>query len=74
MRISASSKTHKIKASRNISTDGQTSLASELVVHNIQLWLCASPDGLILTNGRITSVIEIKCPSSYKKKPIPTGD
>lgn len=38
-----------------------------LVVHNVHPWLCASPDGLILTNGQITSVLEIKCPVHVKK-------
>jgi len=30
----------------------------------------ASPDGLILKNGKISSVLEIKCPSSCKQKSI----
>ncbi|KAL5237597.1 hypothetical protein ACI65C_005007 [Semiaphis heraclei] len=45
-------------------------IKSGLIIHISKPWICASPDGLILNNGEITSVLEIKCPSSCKNKPI----
>lgn len=45
-------------------------IKSGLIIHSSKPWICASPDGLILRNGEIISVLEIKCPSSCKKKPI----
>jgi hypothetical protein len=45
-------------------------IKSGLIVHICRPWISASPDGLILTNGQISSVLEIKCPSSCKQKPI----
>lgn len=45
-------------------------IKSGLIIHIAKPWICASPDGLILNNGEITSVLEIKCPSSCKYKPI----
>jgi len=39
-------------------------IKSGLVVHICRPWICASPDGLILKNGKISSVLEIKCLSS----------
>lgn len=38
-----------------------------LIIHISKPWISASPDGLILKNGEITSVLEIKFPSSCKK-------
>lgn len=45
-------------------------IKSGLVVHISRPWISASPDGLILKNGKISSVLEIKCPSSCKQKSI----
>lgn len=45
-------------------------IKSGLVVHICRPWISASPDGLILKNGKISSVLEIKCPSSCKQKSI----
>lgn len=45
-------------------------IKSELIIHISKPWICASPDGLILNNGEINSVLEIKCPTSCKNKPI----
>lgn len=42
-----------------------------LIIHAKYPWLCASPDGLVLSKeGDIYKVLEIKCPISCKKKPI----
>lgn len=35
-----------------------------LVIHTEYPWLCASPDGLIIKNGKVDRVLEIKCPIS----------
>lgn len=111
MRISASSKAHKIKTLRNISEESQNKLAitllsesiivgkgasniqygqhtedkafnvfcemynvevikSGLIIHICRPWISASPDGLILTNGQISSLLEIKCSISCRQKPI----
>ncbi|KAL4127550.1 hypothetical protein QTP88_011717 [Uroleucon formosanum] len=111
LRISASSKAHKIKTLKSTSDESKNKLAiylinemeikgkgasnvlyglqtenkaftlfsssynvdvikSGLIIHSSKPWICASPDGLILRNGEIISVLEIKCPSSCKKKPI----
>jgi len=45
-------------------------IKSGLIIHSSKPWICASPDGLILKNGKFISVLEIKCSSSCKKKPI----
>lgn len=45
-------------------------IKSGLVVHIFIPWISASPDGLILKNGKVSSVLEIKCPSSCKQKSI----
>jgi len=45
-------------------------IKSGLVLHICRPWISASPDGLILINGKISSVLEIKCPSSCKQKSI----
>jgi len=37
-------------------------IKSGLIIHSSKPWICASPDGLILRNGEIISVLEIKCP------------
>lgn len=49
---------------------GTKVLPCGLVIHQIQGWLCASPDGIVLENGNITRVLEIKCPSSCKNMDI----
>lgn len=41
-----------------------------LVVAKNQNWLCCSPDGIVLENGEITKLLEVKCPSSIKTKPV----
>lgn len=38
------------------------------VIHRNQSWLLASPDGLVVNNGSVVKVLEIKCPSSCKTK------
>lgn len=40
-----------------------------LLIHPVQNWLCASPDGLMFTSQGIR-LLEIKCPSSCKDKMI----
>jgi len=32
-------------------------------------WICCSPDGIVLKNGHLDRVLEIKCPISFKEKP-----
>ncbi len=49
---------------------GRKVIVCGLVIHQIQGWLCASPDGIVLENGNITRVLEIKCPSSCKNMDI----
>lgn len=42
-----------------------------LVIDSVRPWICASPDGIILSDaGIVESVLEIKCPISCKNKPI----
>ncbi|KAF0714848.1 SWIM-type domain-containing protein [Aphis craccivora] len=43
-----------------------------LVIHTEYPWLCASPDGLIIKNGKVDRVLEIKCPISCTNTPIET--
>lgn len=45
-------------------------IKSGLVINPIIPWLCASPDGLVLKNGKINAVLEIKCPISCRNKNI----
>lgn len=45
-------------------------IKSGLVISHLTPWLCASPDGLILKNGKIDAVLEIKCPISCRNKHI----
>lgn len=41
-----------------------------LFINPSQPWLCASPDAVVIENGIITKILEIKCPSSCATKPI----
>jgi hypothetical protein len=34
------------------------------------MWLCASPDGLVVEHGKLVKVLEVKCPISCKDKSI----
>lgn len=43
-----------------------------LVIHTEYPWLCASPNELIIKNGKVDGVLEIKCPISYTNTPIET--
>lgn len=45
-------------------------IISGLIIHTSKPWVYASPDGFILKNGKITSLLEIKCSSSCKNKSI----
>lgn len=45
-------------------------IKSGLVISHLTPWLCASPDELILKNGKIDAVLEIKCPISCRNKHI----
>lgn len=46
-------------------------IKSSLIINVKYPWLCASPDGLVLSKeGNICKVLEIKCPISCKNKPI----
>jgi len=45
-------------------------IKSGLIIHISKPWIYVSPDGLILNNGEITFVLDIKCPSFCKNKPI----
>lgn len=49
---------------------GRTVAGCGLVIHLRQPWLCASPDGIVMVDGRPERVLEIKCPISCKNKPI----
>lgn len=40
------------------------------IIHSKNTWLCASPDGIVVEQGKLTKVVEIKCPISCKDKPI----
>lgn len=44
-----------------------------LIIHTEYPWICASPDGLIIKNGKVDRVLEIKCPISCTNTPIETG-
>lgn len=41
-----------------------------LVIHSSQPWLCASPDGVVIVDGKPTKILEIKCPISVRNKPV----
>ncbi|KAG5858289.1 hypothetical protein JTB14_025697 [Gonioctena quinquepunctata] len=41
-----------------------------VVVSEKQPWLCASLDGVVIEDSKITKIVEIKCPSSCEKKSI----
>lgn len=41
-----------------------------VIVSKDQPWLCASPDGIVVEDGCIVGLVEIKCPSSCEKLPI----
>lgn len=41
-----------------------------VIVHSQKPWLCASPDGIVIKNGTLTKVLEVKCPISCQSKPI----
>lgn len=41
-----------------------------LVIHTLTPWLCASPDGIVVSNKISSKVLEIKCPISCQNKPI----
>lgn len=111
IRITASSKAHKIKTLKTLTNEKQQALANSLfsskplmgkaainVTYGIQTenqafevyckivnltvikcglvinikkpWLCATPDGIIIVNGKPEKVLEIKCPISCKDREI----
>ncbi|XP_050537318.1 uncharacterized protein LOC126903263 isoform X1 [Daktulosphaira vitifoliae] len=37
-----------------------------LVIHQKQPWICASPDGIVIQNGKVEKLLEIKCPYNCK--------
>ncbi|XP_066595450.1 uncharacterized protein [Prorops nasuta] len=41
-----------------------------VIVSEKQPWLCASLDGIVLKNSKISKIVEFKCPSSCEKKAI----
>ncbi|CAG5082971.1 Protein of unknown function [Cotesia congregata] len=41
-----------------------------LFVKPLQSWLCASVDGIVIKNGEVMKVLEIKCPATCSSKPI----
>ncbi|XP_068085057.1 uncharacterized protein [Anabrus simplex] len=41
-----------------------------LIIHKKQPWICGSPDGIVLRGNVADRVLEVKCPSSCKDKPI----
>lgn len=41
-----------------------------LVIHNFNTWLCASPDGIVMSKGKPFKILEIKCPISCQNQPI----
>jgi len=45
-------------------------LKSGLIIHHKTPWVCASPDGLVIKNGKIKRILEIKCPIFCKNKQI----
>lgn len=40
-----------------------------LIIHEKMPWICCSPDGIVLKNGKLDRILEIKCPISFKEKP-----
>lgn len=40
-----------------------------VIVSALQPWLCASLDGVVIEDGCISKIVELKCPSSCEKKP-----
>lgn len=110
LRISASTKAHKIKTLKDLSPIKQNKLAKALcneivlrgkaatnvfygittekkalevyckmlgvevlqcglIIHEKMPWICCSPDGIVLKNGKLDRILEIKCPISFKEKP-----
>ena len=41
-----------------------------VIVSKYQPWLCASSDGIVIEDGCIVGLVEIKCPSSCEKVPV----
>lgn len=41
-----------------------------LFVSKYQPWLCISMDGVVFENGKVSKLLEIKCPSTLKKLPV----
>lgn len=41
-----------------------------LLIHPIQQWLCASPDGIVIINDKPIRTLEIKCPITVKNQSI----
>lgn len=41
-----------------------------VVIHFKVPWLCASPDGIVMENGVLTKILEVKCPISCQNKKI----
>lgn len=43
-----------------------------LVINHLNPWLCGSPDGIVMSDGKPIKVLEIKCPISCQNQPIIT--
>jgi len=43
-----------------------------LVINHLNPWLCGSPDGIVMSDGKPIKVLEIKCPISCINQPIIT--
>lgn len=41
-----------------------------LIISKKQPWLCVSLDGVVIENGLVSKILEIKCPSSCAKRPV----
>lgn len=43
-----------------------------LIINHFNPWLCGSPDGIVISDGKPVKVLEIKCPISCQNQPIIT--
>lgn len=44
------------------------------IISKDQPWLCASIDGVVVEDGCVTKIVEVKCPISCEKKPVVNFD
>lgn len=68
--VTFGSKLEKTALDKYTNSYDRTVAGCGLIIHLTQPWLCASPDGIVMMNGKPERVLEIKCPISCKEKPI----